>query len=1164
VRLERRLQVPVGVQERTVRELTPEQRRAVDRRDGSLLVRAGAGTGKTTVLVERFVQAVVEDAVEVDRVLAITFTEKAAAEMKSRVRRRFLELGRREDARSAESAWVSTIHGLCARMLRAHALSAGIDPDFRVLDELEAERIAADAFDGALEEFMGEHPDRIEMVAAYTADGLRDMVRAAYSHLRSRGERHPRLEETRPPVPAGEAERLEDAARAALAELGMANGGRSVEKAIAAIEERKPLSGSNAKALCTSACDEYRDAHAAYTGFEVAEREHRDHTMLRALLELYGARYERGKRDRSALDFEDLELIARDLLARHEGLRESYSSRFEHVLVDEFQDTNRLQNELLGLLARGNLFRVGDENQSIYRFRNADVSVFREHWEEARASGRAESITVNFRSRGEILDAIDLAFGRTWGDAFEPLREPPGERAEGAGAGGEPRVELLAVDRARDAWKDVTEDADFFGESLHAAPAWRAAEARLLAKRIDELTRDGGWSYGDVVILFRATTAMGFFERALDERGIPVHVVGGRGYWGQQQVADLRHWLAALANPLDGLALYSVLASPLAGLSLDAVALIALHAKRLKWDPFRLVREPSDELLATLPDADRLRMRTFVERFDGERRIAGQVSLETLIDRAVTLTGYDRHLLALPGGTRRMANVRKLMRMAREFEADEGRDLRGFIDAVAERDIIQTREGEAPLEAEALNAVRMMTVHRAKGLEFPVVCVADLGKDGREDDGRLRISDDGSVGLRLANLGGGAVDSTKLADIKARAKRAAEEEERRIFYVAATRAQEHLVLSGSTDLGKRPDPGELSEPMRWIWRSFCAGLPHEGAGGVEHDTYEGRDVTVRWTRLTRETVDELLPPADRAPVAAVTEQEPSFEQPLLELGLPPAPRALAVSRLSYSGLEDYRRCGYRFFLERSLRLPRADAPATGAAAAAPGLDPRLRGTVVHGLLERLDFARPVVPGDVDVAAAIEHEGVKALPDAVADIRAMVERVARSELRERIAAAGRVRAELPFAFTLTQPGAGGRSLLINGVVDVLAEEGARTLVVDWKSDPLGELDPEALVDASYGTQRLIYALAALKAGAEVVEVVHCFLERPDEPAVALYESADAERLERELLKLAQGVVEGRFEPSAEPHFALCADCPGRAALCVHDSDLTLRLSVGTSS
>jgi hypothetical protein len=296
------------------------------------------------------------------------------------------------------------------------------------------------------------------------------------------------------------------------------------------------------------------------------------------------------------------------------------------------------------------------------------------------------------------------------------------------------------------------------------------------------------------------------------------------------------------------------------------------------------------------------------------------------------------------------------------------------------------------------------------------------------------------------------------------------------------------------------------------------------------------------------------------------EAKPSYEQPLLELGLPPAPRALAVSRLSYSGLEAYRRCGYRFFLERTLNLASVDAPPGGEAEAtpAPGLEPLLRGTVVHGLLERFDFARATVAPDAEVAAAIELHGVEALPGDVADVRAMLERVAGSELRERIARASRVRTELPFAFTLAPPGAGGRSLLINGVVDVLADEGARTLVVDWKSNPLGELAPEEIVRAEYSTQRLIYALAALRAGAEVAEVAHCFLERPDEPAVALYEAADAERLERELLGLVQGVVEGRFEPSPEPHFSLCADCPGRAALCVHEPELTLRLSVGTSA
>src|SRR5829696_1017447 len=235
------------------RALTAEQERAVARRDGSLTVRAGAGTGKTTVLVERFVRAVAEDAVAVESILAITFTEKAAAEMRTRVRARFLELGRRADARAAEAAWISTIHGFCSRVLRAHALSAGIDPDFRVLDELESERLAADAFDGALEAFMGDGSDaeRIEMVAAYRPDPLRDMVRTAYSHLRSRGQRHPSLGATLPPRPDGESERLEAAAGSALAELAVAAPSATVARAIDCIEKRAALKGGNAKALAT-------------------------------------------------------------------------------------------------------------------------------------------------------------------------------------------------------------------------------------------------------------------------------------------------------------------------------------------------------------------------------------------------------------------------------------------------------------------------------------------------------------------------------------------------------------------------------------------------------------------------------------------------------------------------------------------------------------------------------------------------------------------------------------------------------------------------------------------------------------------------------------------------------------------------------------------------
>jgi ATP-dependent helicase/nuclease subunit A len=1181
---------------------TPEQRAAIDRREGSLLVRAGAGTGKTSVLVERFVRAVVDDGVAVDGVLAITFTEKAAAEMKGRVRARFAELGRREEARAAEGAWISTIHGFCSRVLRAHALTAGIDPDYRVLDQLEAERVGLDAFDRALEDFLADGAEavRLEMVAAYTPDRLRDMVRTAWSRLRSKGERRPSLPEAEPPRAAEERERLDEALEHALADLGAAGDGATVERELERLERcREALAAlapgalaepdaiacfalkGNARALRSPACEAYREAHAAYAALCEASRSFRDRALLRDLMGLFGDHYDRLKRSRSGLDFEDLQLVARDLLRDHRGLRQQYSGRFDHVLVDEFQDTNPLQNELLELLARTGeercrdavpastaaiLFRVGDEHQSIYGFRHADVEVFREH------AARAEtvSLTTNFRSRGEVLDAVDLAFEREWGEDFEPLREAPGARAEPPRVA--PAVELLVVDKSKPRWDEhFAGDDDPFGRSMRPASPWRACEARLVAKRIDELTSGGGFAHRDVVVLLRATTHMTLYERALEERGVPTHVVGGRGYWSQQQVGDLRHWLAALANPLDELAVYSVLASPLVGASLDAVALVGMWSKRLHRDPWWTVRElaggdGSDGLADVLPTGCRERILAFVERLSRERRAAPRLSLETLIDRAVTETGYDRRILGLPAGERRMANVRKLMRLAREFEADEGRDLRGFIDFVAERDLVQEREGEAPLEAEELNAVRLMTIHRAKGLEFPVVCVADLGKDGREDYGALRISDDGELGLRLATIGGGRVDTAELERIRQEQKAKGEEEEKRIFYVAATRAMEHLVLSGATDLQKRPEPKPLMEPMRWIARSFCADLPPEGAAGESVDAFEGREVRVRWQRCVPETVEELLPAGDRKP--ARPEQAVAAPPAIapLELAAVPAPRALPVSRLSYSGLAGYERCGYRFYVERALRLPEAGSlridgedpgieapPETEEPDELPAL---LRGTLVHELLERLDPGRPRVPGEAEVAALIERHGTTVREADVADLRGLVEAVAGSALRERLARARRVRSELPFAFTLAPDGAGGRTLLVNGVVDVLAEEDDRTLIVDYKSDRLNGTDPAAAGEEKYAIQRLVYALAALRAGARRVEVAHVFLERPDEPAVATFEATDASRLERDLLDLARGVVEGRFEPTDEPHRELCATCPAQPALCRWEPERTL--------
>jgi len=1202
------------------RSFTDEQLRAIERRDGGLLVAAGAGSGKTSVLVERFARAVIEDGVAVDAILAITFTEKAAAELKARVRDRFADAGLHAEARAAEGAFISTIHGFCSTILRAHALAAGIDPEYRVLDALEADRIGVEAFDGALAAFLHDDagPERLRLVAAYTPDRLAAMTRTTYAHLRSQGEERPELPEIEPVRSAGEEERLERAARAALVELEGAKDGVRVAEARERLERCLALLardtgsddltefdklkvGRSAGALKTETLDEYREALAGLSALVAHQEELRVHPLLRELLRSYGDRYARLKRDRSGLDFDDLELIANRLLRDDPVVGERWSQCFAHVMVDEFQDTNPLQNQLLGRIADDRLFRVGDEFQSIYRFRHADVSVFREQAERERADGRFEALTANFRSRPEVLDAIDLLFGSVWGERFPRLTAG----SEGGAPADGPCVELIVADRQHTGarWRERFEaevetsglPAELaFGESLRDVVPGRAAEARMLARRIDELIASGRFAAADVVVLVRATTHLAAFERALEDRGIPTYVMGGRGYWSQQQVGDLRAYLAALANPLDDLALYTALVSPFGNLSLDALVILREAARAAHVEPWTLLAELALEsgdgarrsgsqadrsfiarphhgdrattraqaLAAQLGAPDAERARDFASLLASERAAAPRASLETLIDRGVTRSGYDLHLLAQRAGRRRMANVRKLMRLAREFEAEEGRDLRAFIDYVAERDELGDRQGEAPLEPEDVQAVRLMTVHRAKGLEFPVVCVADLGKPGREDRSALQISDDGSIGISLAQLGGGSVASARLKEIRERQKLADEEEEKRVFYVAATRAEQHLILSGGTDLAKLDEEKPLEEPMRWIWRALAPGIGDiETTAVIEHDL-DGRGVDVRCTVLRPDTVDAVLPAVDRAPKPP--EQPPAGLDALdaPALAAVPPPTALPVSRVSYSGLQRHRECGYRFYLERSLRLPRGDAlPAPDAPPEEEPIDalpPTVRGSIAHELLENIDFAQPATPTADDVAALIERYREPVRAPEVADLIELVAAFASSPLRERLAAANHVRTELPFAFQLTPDTAGGRSLLVNGIVDVHATEPDRTLILDYKSDRLEGRDPTEVVESGYDIQRTVYALAALHAQAPLVEVTYLFLERPNDPVSATYQASDLPTLDTRLRNLANPVATGQFKPTDNPHHTLCADCPGQPGLCSWPPERTLAL------
>jgi len=592
----------------------------------------------------------------------------------------------------------------------------------------------------------------------------------------------------------------------------------------------------------------------------------------------------------------------------------------------------------------------------------------------------------------------------------------------------------------------------------------------------------------------------------------------------------------ALANPLDELALIGVLASPLCGASADALVALTLCAResqRAIWEC--LLEETAEGPLAS-----------FATRFALARRAAQDAPLGEIVTSAVREHGYDRYLCQLHSPERRLANVHKLVRLARDFERREGRDLRRFADALNAGLLGALREPQAP--PPLADAIRLMTIHAAKGLEFPVVCLADLGRGPNHGQPRL-LTDGQRVGLRLPTPERDNIPTLDYVDLVEARKRAKAAEEQRIFYVAMTRAQEHLILSGAARFDNWP--GAEGSALAWLGPALVPDLRSRAAlGGAGPAVVSGAaGVAVRLTLSTPEEVGVVLSAsarsrADDAALAAAIVVPTAPVRP---------PRAPDVGRLSYTALAEYERCAYRYYLQRVVGLGDVEAPGEGSE---PGIGAAARGVVVHALLEQLDFGDPRPLDRQTIEAAAIRAGVALiLPADVTEIGALAEAFVRSPLYERLARCRELRREQPFAFAL----ASGE--LLRGFIDIAGvEDDGTLLIVDYKTDWLSENeDLAAHIERHYSLQRLTYALAGLHGGAPHVEVAHCFLRAPAQSVTASYAAADRERLEVSLRERVEPLRAGRFAVTADPGRERCASCPGRARLCSYDESLTLRAS-----
>jgi ATP-dependent exoDNAse (exonuclease V) beta subunit len=1083
--------------------VNPEQRAAVDAR-GEVFVSAGAGTGKTTVLVERFVGAVCEDGLDVESVLVITYTRKAAGELRGRIRAALHARGRHDLARRLDGAWISTIHGFCSRLLRAHPFAVGIDPRYRELDDEHGAVIRGESFERALAAFCaGRDPERLRLLATYGAQGLRRKLSGVYETLRSAG-RDLKLELAETADVAERLAELHDVARALLAE-------GCTEKQTAAANAALALQTTNPEQLLdlTTLKSRAPELEAARKRLEQAALDElavRDKELLQELLDLFAAEYAAAKQRESALDFEDLQLYARDLLRDHLEVRESEQLRFRSIMVDEFQDTNRLQCEIVDLLREGNgapdAFFVGDEFQSIYGFRHADVDVFRDRRERA---AQRLPLARNYRSRPEVLAAVNHLFGEEFGDGYQPLHAS-GEFSDPVF--GHP-VELLVTDK----------------RSYADAPiGWREGEATAIARRVRELVDAGVAAPGEIVLLFAAGTDAERYESALRAEGLPTYRATGRGYFGQQQVVDLLAYLRLLHNRYDDEALVTVLASPFVGVSNDGLVHVRRHAGK---------RPLYSGIERSLPDAlseeDLRLVRAFKQRYDRLVAASARLGLERLCEEVVAAHDYDLAVLAQWDGKRRYANLRKLMRLARSYESLRGPDIEGFVKFIRDQEAVGASQLEAVSEEEGADAVRLLTIHAAKGLEFKVVIVADAGRDtgGAPASDEILVRPDGRFGFRVVDPRSGAKRGVFDYDAVREAEKADEEAERlRLYYVAMTRAVDRLIVSGALDPEKQRD---LSTPIGWVLGRLGL-LEQTESGDVERG--EARFV-LNVNRYAPEPPPE--PAATEAGQLSLFAELPTAPMPrgyrLPELAPLPVPPLHRVKRLSYSALALFERCSYRYYAERiaGLREERGTIPG------AVGLKATEVGDAVHRLLELVDLAAPAVP---DVA--VVRDWYPAVTDEeLARTETFVASYCSSQLAARIALLQGAVPERPFAFEHD-------GVLLHGRLDVLWREGTKALVLDYKTNSLAEGTPEEIVEADYRLQRLVYALACFRAGAEEVEVVYHFLERPDAVVSTTFERFELPVLEEELSAAIRRIDAGEFVPT--PSDFTCSGCPALDLVC----------------
>jgi ATP-dependent helicase/nuclease subunit A len=1250
-----------------VRELKPAQAKAAYTLDRHVSVTAGPGAGKTTVLVERYLQILRTSDTSVDQIVAITFTNRAANEMRERLREELDRLLRdappnqrrtwMRHKRTLDGAVITTIHGFCARLLREFPVEADIDPQFTLLDQHQSAMLEESVAEEALTSFIDTGHEAITRLTAGVgrlklAEGLIRIFRA----MRNQGltleqvsgrtiESHATLNDYNAAL-----EELDALMSDFLANRELPKGaeGRRRETArrwphfreVLREMPRQMLAGKltwSSLAEYCQAIEEFREktrpGAVGVIGALVKEldkliwEKKLGGRVPRVWFDLYAVQYateliailagieqrmQEEKQRQLALDFDDLQSRALKLLDDHpEALRRA-SHRYRFFLVDEFQDTNALQRDLMARLALGpgervNLFIVGDRKQSIYGFRGADVDVFREMTKTLEAQGgESKPLNLNFRSQPPLIDFFNLLFERI----FTPGEDPNAERlnelgfveheeseAHREGEDKPPLVELLIDLRPDTPKQDVTEAPARTEETPRERDAWQLA--RRIGSLVGSERSDGGdrhrFKFRDIALLFRAMPEAWVYESALRRAGIPYLTIQGKGFYEREEITDLIQLLRFLDNKTDDLALAAVLRSPLCGVSDNALLALrcspaaqgmergALRRRGGVRDLFHALGHP-EEIENTRPgDFPALwAARQWLDEIVERRNHCG---LAELLRFAVESSEFRSVIAATFDGAQRLANVEKLFILAERFERSGAHMIRDFVRFLQDFEAARGRESEGQIDNSA-DAVRLMTIHQSKGLEFPVVILPELHRQADVRTEWYMLDRQLGLTLKIPDGRGWLVAGKTMIRLRERAKLRDQFESMRLLYVAMTRAQDLLILSGAA---KDLKSGRGS----WLgWIANALGLDesvHTGVANIDQRVPVRVVLNLRDDHLEPEPLELKTTPA---PAEISDLPKPRAEAfPLLR---PLAPeRHNALHRFSVTQLINYRRCPRQYFFDRVLHAPSGEEIAVWNDAEAPeppaNLNATLKGAVIHRFCEKYSEGDPLEclrSSLTDVLRLREAElGDRVmeldLERAVKDLEPLAASYLSSGVRERVESA-RIGAEgreglgvlSELRFRLRRPLG-----ILTGTIDKLligsGPDGLSVEIIDFKTNRFrskkvgkgeqftpanqgqlsfmfpaptadGDMFIQAEADAAaadYELQMQSYALAAreLMPEARRIQVTLHFLDPDVEthlPARLLGRDACATAIDRAMLAVISSNLPKDFEVRPADHCRVC--------------------------